>query len=146
MCPVCTVGVVTGLGVSRLLGIDDTIISLWIGSLILSLTFVSIEWVNKKWPKLNVKKWQIFVFSSMYILVLLPLKFNGSIGIAGNTFLGIDKIIFGVVAGSLIFLLGIAVDKKLRIFFGRQLFKFQKVVFPVAFLILISAVMFFATK
>lgn len=145
MCQLCTVTVIAGLGISRLLGIDDTIASLWIGGLILSLTFVTIDWINKKWPKLQVKKWQLILFALMYVLVLLPLKFNGSIGIAGNTLWGIDKIILGVLSGSIFFLFGIWMDKKIRTAKGRQLFKFQKVVLPVISLIIASIIFYFLT-
>jgi len=145
MCQLCTVTVIAGLGISRLLGIDDTIASLWIGGLILSLTFVTIDWINKKWPKLQVKKWQLILFALMYVLVLLPLKFNGSIGIAGNTLWGIDKIILGVLSGSIFFLFGIWMDKKIRTAKGRQLFKFQKVVLPVVSLIIASIIFYFLT-
>ncbi len=145
MCQLCTVTVIAGLGISRLLGIDDTIASLWIGGLILSLTFVTIDWINKKWPKLQVKKWQLILFALMYVLVLLPLKFNGSIGIAGNALWGIDKIILGVLSGSIFFLFGIWMDKKIRTAKGRQLFKFQKVVLPVISLIIASIIFYFLT-
>ena len=145
MCQLCTVTVIAGLGISRLLGIDDTIASLWIGGLILSLTFVTIDWINKKWPKLQVKKWQLTLFALMYVLVLLPLKFNGSIGIAGNALWGIDKIILGVLSGSIFFLFGIWMDKKIRTAKGRQLFKFQKVVLPVISLIIASIIFYFLT-
>src|SRR3989344_4306223 len=50
VCPVCTVAVVAGLGVSRTLGIDDVVTSIWIGGLILSMAFWTIDWIEKsKW-------------------------------------------------------------------------------------------------
>lgn len=146
MCQICTVTVIAGLGISRLLGIDDTVASLWIGGLILSLTFVTIDWIDKKWPKFKIKRLQTALFALMYLLVLLPLKLNGSIGIPGNTFWGVDKIILGVMAGSVFFLIGIWVDKKIRKMRGKQLFKFQKVALPVISLIIASVLFYFLTK
>lgn len=146
MCQICTVTVIAGLGISRLLGIDDTVASLWIGGLILSLTFVTIDWIDKKWPKFKIKKWQTAFFALMYLLILTPLKLNGSIGIPGNTFWGVDKIILGVSAGSVFFLIGIWADKKIRKIRGKQLFKFQKVVMPVISLIIASILFYFLTK
>ena len=59
MCPLCTVTVVAGLGISRLLGIDDVVSAIWIGALILSLSFVTIAWIAKKWPKLRIENWEL---------------------------------------------------------------------------------------
>lgn len=145
MCPICTVTVIAGLGLSRLLGIDDVITSLWIGAFILSFSFISIDWIEKKWPKLKFKRFTIPFIVLMYFLVLVPLKIGGSIGISQNTLWGIDKVVLGTIFGSILFLLGIWADKKVRKIRGKQLFKFQKVVFPVLALILASTVMYFIT-
>jgi hypothetical protein len=145
MCPVCTVTVIAGLGLSRLLGIDDVVISLWIGAFILSFSFITIDWIEKKWPKLKIKRFSIPVIVLMYLLVLVPLKMNGSIGLPGIILWGIDKIVLGVIIGSIVFLFGAWTDKKERKIKGKQLFKFQKVVFPVIALILASVVGFILT-
>lgn len=146
MCPICTVTVIAGLGLSRLLGIDDIVISLWIGAFILSFSFITIDWVEKKWPKLRFKRFTIPTIILMYLLVLVPLKMDGSIGIPGNTLWGIDKIVLGIIIGSIVFLLGAWADKRVRKIKGHQLFKFQKVVFPVVGIIITSLVFFFITK
>ena len=146
MCPVCTVTVIAGLGISRFFGIDDALTSLWIGAFILSFSFITIDWIEKKWPKLKIKRFTIPFVALMYLLVLVPLKTTGSIGIAGNTLWGIDKVILGTIVGSLVFLAGAWADKKERKMRGKQLFPFQKVAFPVFSLILASAVFFLITK
>ena len=81
----------------------------------------------------------------MYLLVLVPLKLNGSIGIARNTLWGIDKILLGTGVGSIIFLIGIWADKKVRKVKGKQLFIYQKVAFPVFALIITNLIFFFIT-
>lgn len=146
MCPVCTVTVIAGLGISRLLGIDDLITSIWIGGFILSFSFITINWIDKKWPKLSINKYQFPIIVLMYLLVLVPLKLNGSIGIAQNAFWGIDKILLGTVVGSVFFLIGIFADKKERVVRKKVLFPFQKVVFPVLGLIISSIVFYFLLK
>ena len=146
MCPVCTVTVIAGLGISRLLGIDDSLTSLWIGAFILSFSFITIDWIEKKWPKLKIKRFTVPIIALMYLLVLIPLKTTGSIGISGNTLWGIDKIILGTMVGSLFFLAGAWADKKERKMRGKQLFPYQKVAFPIISLILASAVFFLLTK
>lgn len=146
MCPVCTVTVVAGLGISRLLGIDDAITSIWIGGFVLSFSFVMTNWIDKKWPRLMVNRYSLIIIALMYLLVLVPLKLNGSIGIAGNSLWGIDKILLGILIGSIVFLIGIWKDKWLRKVLGKQLFPFQKVVFPVLSLIIASAIFWLITN
>jgi len=77
MCPVCTVTVVAGLGLSRLLGIDDLLTSIWIGGFVLSFSFITINWIDKKWPKLSINKYTLPIIILMYLLVLVTLKWNG---------------------------------------------------------------------
>ena len=141
VCPICTVAVAAGLGLSRYLGIDDAVSSIWIGGLILSVSFWSIDWLTKK--KINFKYRNPLVFLFWYGLTLIPLQLTGIMGHPFNTVLGIDKILFGTAVGSVFFLLGILADKKVREKRGKQLFAFQKVVFPVAALAIISLVIYF---
>jgi uncharacterized membrane protein YiaA len=146
MCPVCTVTVIAGLGISRLLGIDDLITSLWIGGFVLSFSFITINWVAKKWPKLNSKYYYFPTIILMYLFVLVPLKLDHIIGIKLNSIWGIDKIIFGITVGSIIFLIGVWADKFQRVKYKKIFFPFQKVVFPVLVLIITSLIFYFLTK
>ena len=144
VCPVCTVAVGAGLGISRALGIDDAVTSVWIGGLILSMSFWTIDWLRKK-KKLEIGNWklEILVITIMYILTLVPLWYGKYIGRANNTLWGIDKIILGTFFGSLAFLLGMWVDRKVREKKGKQLFVYQKVVFPVVCLTITSVLLHF---
>lgn len=146
MCPICTVTVIAGLGISRLLGIDDVVTAIWIGGFILSFSFVTIEWINKKWPSLPFNFYFLPTFVLMYLFILIPFKLNHTIGIVRNTLWGIDKIILGMTIGSVIFLIGVWADKFQRKKFKKIFFPFQKVVFPVLALIIASAVFYFVTK
>lgn len=146
MCPVCTVTVIAGLSISRLLGIDDVVTSIWIGAFILSFSFITINWIDKKWPKFSIAKYTLPIIILMYLLVLIPLKMSGSIGIARNTLWGVDKILLGTLTGSIVFLIGVWADKYERKTRKKILFPFQKVVFPIIGLIIVSAVFFFITK
>ena len=152
VCPVCTVAVIAGLGVSRALGIDDIVSSIWIGGLILSISFWLIDWVKKKkWlSKVMDKRAKFLInFSTvilMYLLVLIPLRLNHSIGILRNRLWGIDKIVLGALIGSVAFLAGMWADRKIREIKGKQLFNFQKVVFPVLALVITSLFFYFITK
>lgn len=160
MCPVCTVAVAGGLGLSRFLGVDDTISGLWIGGLILSSSFWFITWVEKqsklmtKLEKITnkikfINKHQLInsvVIIFMYLIILLPLYWTNIIGHPLNTLWGIDKLLLGNLFGSVAFLAGKELDGGVRRKHGKQLFNYQKVVFPVGLLIIASIIFFFVTK
>jgi hypothetical protein len=151
VCPICTVAVVAGLGLSRYLGIDDTVSGVWIGGVILSTSLWLIDWLGKKNFK-SLKWYYDFkyryyaVIFLMYALVVLPLLRGEIIGHPFNKLWGIDKLILGIVVGSGAFLLGVYADKKVRGLKGKQLFGFQKVVFPVVTLLLASLIFFLITS
>jgi hypothetical protein len=144
VCPVCTIAVGAGLGLSRWLGIDDTVTGVWVGGLILSTSFWLDKWLSQKNIEFKYKKWVII--SAMYLLALAPLHYKGVIGHPFNQILGIDKLIFGMAIGTGAFLAGMWLDRKVRKIKGRQLFNFQKVIFPVSALLIFSAIMFVITS
>ena len=143
VCPVCTVAVGAGLGISRALGIDDAVTSVWIGGLILSSSFWFIDWLKKKKPEFPISNFQFPIFIGMYLLFLLPLWYSKYIGRPNNTLWGIDKILFGTFVGSIAFMIGKWADQKVREKKGKQLFAYQKVVFPILALIIASGVLHF---
>lgn len=147
VCPVCTIAVGAGLGVSRWLGIDDSVSGIWVGGLIISLSFWLSDWLKKKNVKYLAKlKERVLVTSSIVVwslLTYLPLWKTGIIGHPYNTIFGMDKLIFGSIIGAGAFFLGVFADKKVREKKGKQLFNFQRVVLPVTALIIASLVVYF---
>lgn len=79
----------------------------------------------------------------MYALVFLPLWQTGVVGHPFNTVLGVDKLIFGSAVGTAAFLLGMFADRKIRAVRGKQLFIYQKVIFPFSSLLIASLVLYF---
>jgi hypothetical protein len=150
VCPICTVVVGAGVGLSRYLGIDDTITGLWIGGLIISMIAWTESWLDKK--KIRFKGRIIVNTLGYYILVILPLYFSGIIGHPQNQlfcFCGfnIDKLLFGIISGSISFWFGASwyfyLKEKNN---GHAYFPFQKVVMPIAPLIILSLIYYFLTK
>ena len=146
-CPVCTVAVGAGLGISRWLGIDDSVSGIWVGGLIVSLSFWFADWLTKKNLKI-LKKWSnkalvVASFILWSLLTYVPLWKAGVIGHPFNTILGMDKLIFGSIVGAGAFFVGVFADKKVREKKCKQLFAFQKVTFPVTALVIVSLVVYF---
>lgn len=138
VCPVCTIAVGAGLGISRALGIDDAVTSVWIGGLILSMSFWFYDWLSKKKPFFHISYYLLLTIVLMYLLTIVPLYFGKFIGRVSNQIFGIDKIIFGTAIGSFAFILGKQADEKVRKIKGKQLFIYQKVIFPVSALLFTS--------
>jgi hypothetical protein len=142
VCPVCTVAVGAGVGLARYLHIDDSITGLWIGGLIVSLIMWTINWLNKKNVHFHGRK--ILVVLSYYILVLVPLYYGNMIGNLGNTIFGIDKLLFGTFIGSIFFFIcAFCYEKMKEKNNGHAYFPFQKVLMPLAPLLILSIVLFF---
>lgn len=139
VCPVCTVAVAGGLEISRWLGVDDYITAIWIGGLALSVTAWGWNYLKKR-DKLNSIT-GILVLLVIYLSIIIPLyKFN-YIGLPQNKLWGYDKVILGIATGTIFFWLGAFLHTKLKKRNeGKVYFKFQKVVVPVALLLIASLV------
>lgn len=141
MCPVCTISIAAGVGLCRYLKIDDLISGLWIGALLIYLVLWSIKFLNNKGIKFLFRKPLIFIF--WYFLALYPLYYYKIIGQETNKFLGIDKLIFGIIVGTIGLLIGINLNNYLMKKNNEKVyFKFQKIIIPVLILILFSIIFY----
>lgn len=147
VCPLCAVAVGAGIGLSRWLGIDDTITGLWIGGLIVSMILWTEELLQKK--RIRFFGRSVITTAGYYALVVIPLYSMGMIGHPLNT-IGpwrTDKLVFGIIAGSVAFWAGARwyahLKEKNN---GHAHFPFQKIVMPIAPLIVLSIVFYLFTK
>ncbi len=139
MCgPICAVGIASGLGISRWLGIDDITLGLWIGALILSVSIQFNIFLNKKGKSFPYSFWVIFL--SSWTLSFLPILIN------------LDKytscIICGfpeVICGSILGILTLFLVDKLNLFIidkhnKKVYFYYQKVIIPLIGLVIVSII------
>jgi len=144
-CPVCTVAVGAGVGLSRYLGIDDTITGLWIGGFLVSISFWTIDWLKEK--KASSPWWSLLVFIFYYGSVLVPLYYLELVGHPFNRLWGMDKMVLGLIIGSIAFYLtGLWYQFLKKRNNGRAWFPFQKVVMPVGALVIFSIFFYFLTR
>ena len=144
-CPVCTVAVGAGLGLSRWLKIDDIVTGIWVGAFIVSTIGWTINYLNSK--NIKFKGRIILIITSYYTLIIIPLYYTNVIGHPYNRYLGIDKLVFGIMVGTIVFLLGFAFHKYLmKHNHNKVYFLMQKVVIPVVFLAIASGIFYFITK
>lgn len=144
-CPVCVVAVGAGLELSNYLGIDDVITGQWIGALLVGLSAWTLEWLGKK--KINFKGKVPAIYAGYYLLTVVPLYFAGLMGQPDHTFWGVDKLLLGIICGSLIFYFAGMWHFKLKKKNSNKVyFPFQKVVIPVGLLFILSVVFYFLTS
>ncbi|MFA6285181.1 MAG: hypothetical protein WC643_01475 [Parcubacteria group bacterium] len=142
VCPVCTVAVGAGLGVAEWLGIDDSISGLWIGALIVSMSIWTINWLNGK--NIRFKGRKILIFLAYYAIIILPLWLKGKIGHPYNKLCGIDKLLLGIILGSVLFSAGVLFHNYIRKKNGDvSYFKGQKIVAGILPLIIASIILYF---
>lgn len=145
VCPACTIIVAGGVGLFRWLGIDDTISGSWIGGLVVSLIIWLLDYLNKKQVSFGFQR--TIVWLSFYLLTILPLYFAGILGHPENKIFGIDKLLVGILFGSVFFLLSVFFHNFLKkINQGKSFFPFQKVAVPISFLVIISFIFYLLTK
>lgn len=145
ICPLCTIAVGAGIGLAEWLGIDNTITGLWVGGFIVSLIVWTNTWLRSK----NIKFFgdKLLVTVLYYLLIIAPLYPMGIMGNPLKTLWGIDKLLIGIIVGSISFYIG-----SVSYFYMKKhnnnhaYFPFQKVVMPIAPLIIFSIIFYFITK
>jgi hypothetical protein len=147
VCPVCVVAVGAGLSLSEYLGIDDSIAGLWIGGLLVSVSAWTITWFNKKNWDFKNRAWRnVITFALYYILTLWPLWAQGLIGNPANRLWGMDKVLLGVVVGTLGFTAATLWYNNIKKTRGHAHFPFQKVVMPFSALLILSFIFYFLSR
>ena len=148
VCPICIIAVGAGLGLSRYLGIDDTITGLWIGGLTVSMIMWTINWARPKIKQIKLRPWwNALIIIAYYAMIAWPLATQNFIGHPLNKMWGIDKIILGITLGSIIFFATsnfyLWLKKNNN---GRAYFPFQKVIMPLGALAFFSLIFYLLTR
>ncbi len=141
-CPVCTVGVAAGLEGARILGVSDVITGLWAGGLMLSLAAWTESYMRRHGinnPVLILLNYVVY-YGILALIYVLPvghptLRFNAT------TMWGVDQFLLGVVIGSLVFLAAGKWYENIKARNGGHAwFPFQKVVWPLGALIIVTLI------
>lgn len=145
VCPVCAVAVGAGLGLSRWLGVDDLITGTWVGGLLVTISWWTVDWLDSK--KIKFKGRKILITLAYYLLTIVPLYYMGIMGHPYNQFWGLDKLLLGIIVGTVGFfggsMLNIWLKKKNS---GKVYIKFQRVIIPVLILLIISLAWYLILK
>ena len=140
-CAVCTIAVGSCVGLARWLKIDDRITGLWVGALIASFVIWTIHYLDKK--NIHFKGRKILTAVLWYALTFIPFYFTGMIGNPLNKCWGMDKLLFGIIIGTIIFtianLLHNYLKKKNN---NKSYFPLQKAILPVSCLAIFSLIIY----
>lgn len=138
-CPLCVVSTGAGLGLFRWLGVDDTIVGLWLGGFIAALA----NWLNNSLKaKRKEARFQLpVIIGGLYLSLLLLAKELGFFSGHHNRLWGINKFVLGVIVGSLILFFSPWLDRWLKEKNGgRAVIKFQKIIVTVSLLAVFSLI------
>ncbi len=155
-CPLCTITAGAGVAVARYYGVDDSIVGLLLGGLILSSALWFNKWLKKK-IKFKFQEPLVVIFS--FLMFAAPFYFSGLItnfemvksmptyhSMLGLGVYGIDKLLFGMILGSLAiwgaFTLSEAIKKKK----GKVLYPYQGISFMIITLLVLTFVLWLITR
>ncbi len=114
-CPLCTGATIIGVGITRSLGWDDSIVGIFVGAMIVS----SALWANNILKKKNIGGNSALRLTSItiatFVLTFLTFYYAGLFGL-GNTYriFGIEKIVFGTLSGSFISLAAFGISSNIK--------------------------------
>ena len=146
VCPVCTVAVGAGAGFLAELGVDYVLIGIWAGGLTLSLFFWTAGWLKKHGVN-NIFLQIILPFVVYYGLLAAVYWVPGGPVYRATCLWGMDKFALGALVGTVTFYLGARWYNKIkRANGGHAKFAFQKVVVPVFFLVVVTAIFWMITQ
>ena len=141
MCPICTVGLAAGVGLSRWLKVDDVISGLWIGALILALSIWTFNWLLKKREKKPL--WVLlFCIVFWYLLTFVPFYYTGLLDTECQKILGLNRLVFGAGLGIVMAAVALKIENFARKGTEKKrLFPFQKVIIPIVILLITSFIL-----
>lgn len=133
-CPLCVAGVAAGVTLTRWVGVDDSITGVWIGGLLGSISLWFYSWLLLKSEKLRKWKFRLAVKPLVYILIFASTLwsfYQFKLIIRMSQIFGLDKLTFGMLAGSILFY---AIDL-IKI---KHYFNYQRIVISLGSMVILS--------
>ncbi len=126
-CPLCTGATIVGVGITRSLGLDDSLVGVFVGAMIVS----SALWVNNILKKRAIEGNKYLRIGSItvatLVLTLVTFYYAGLFGL-GNEYriLGMERLVFGTLSGMVVSLAAFWGSNKLkRANKGKPFFPYQ---------------------
>ena len=155
-CPLCTAAAGAGIGVTRWIGLDDSIVGLFLGAFIVSTGLWFNNWLKKKKVVFPIQG--ILIVFASFLLTITPLYLTGIIknfdivkslpelSMLGLSVLGIDKLLFGIIIGIIAVGSSFSFSDYIKKKNGKVLFPYQGILFMIVALLLLSEVFLIITR
>lgn len=136
-CAVCTVAVGASLEIARSLGVDDGVVGVWAGAFLVLLGYWTIKWFDKKNWNFKWRNPIILITSVAMIGFMYISQMQYHAEVIGIFYL--DPFLFSVLIGALVMILASDFYQWMKARNGGHAhFPFEKVVVPVAALLIAS--------
>lgn len=155
-CPLCTGAAIAGVGVARFMGVDDSIVGLFLGAFIISTALWFSKWLVKKKVKIPFQEIALVLLSffllvfSLYTVGLITnfemIKSMPEYSMLGMGIYGIDKLFFGIITGSLAIWMSFTLSDYIKEKRGRILWPYQGISFMFITLVILSFIFWLITK
>ncbi len=136
-CPLCVAGAAGGITLARLFGIDDSITGVWIGALIGATSFWSEKFIYKRFKVLPLPILRQLLYFVYFALTIASFYQFNLVVKMGDIF-GIHKLIFGMIAGGIVFYLVDLVDDFVIRNNSKVFFPYQRVVVSLGSMVILS--------
>lgn len=133
-CPLCVAGAAVGVTLTRWVGVDDSITGIWIGAFLGSMSFWFSSWLLLKSEPLRKWKYRFILKPLIYVLIFgstLWSFYQFKLIIRMSQLFGLDKLTFGMLAGSILFYIVDLIKIK-------HYFPYQKIVISLGSITLLS--------
>ena len=134
-CPLCTGAAVAGVEVARLTGLDDSLVGLLLGAVIVSSALWFNKWLNKK---VKFPMQEIIIVIISFLMIAVPLYYVGTItnfnmvrsmpdhhSMLGLGVLGIDKLLIGMIVGTIGVWFAFTLSDRIKKQRGKVLWSYQ---------------------
>lgn len=136
-CAVCTIAVGASLEIARSLGVDDSVVGVWAGALLVMIGFWTIRWFDKKGWNFRGRDFWIIVVS----VAMIGFMYISELTYSPKTILifYLDPFLFSTLVGALVMYGSSAFYQWMKLKNGGHAhFPFEKVAVPVVSLLLVS--------
>lgn len=136
-CAVCTIAVGASLEIARTLGVDDSIVGVWAGALLVMIGFWTIRWFDKKGWNFKGRDFWIIIVS----VAMIGFMYVSELTYSPEAILVfyIDPFLFSTLLGALVMYYSSEFYQWMKAKNGGHAhFPFEKVVVPVVALLLVS--------
>ncbi len=155
-CPLCTGAAIGGVEIARYFGVDDSISGLFLGAAIISSALWFNKWLKKK---VNFRFQEGVIIGASFLLFAIPFYYAGLITDfemvrsmpTHHSFswlgpLGIDKLLFGMILGTLIVWLTFTVSDYITQRKGKVLWPFQSLSLMIGVSGILALILWFFTR